>query len=393
MPPKGKLPPAEIAVLTKWVKMGAPWSPKVKFAVKGGGHEKKPEPQVNAKTKKYWAFQPVKLPALPRVKNDKWGTNTIDKFILARLEKAGLQPSSAAGRTELLRRAYYDLIGLPPSPKEVQEFLADKSPDAYEKVLDKLLASPHYGEKWGRHWLDLVRYAESNSYERDNPKPHVWRYRDYVIRAFNEDKPYTQFIREQIAGDELDVVTRDSIIATGYYRLGIWGRRTRRSQAGPVRRPRRHLMTTSQTFLGLTMNCARCHNHKISPIPQKDYYRFLAFFSGLNRFRHSRRQHDQAVLHPTDPCEGHPQPQGKGSPQPQDRRQRKEDPGDRRLRAEVPLQRRKAGLQVRSQPRRHSPQTPEGLRPKETEGLPRPAWMNARNSCASTHPAGTKRSA
>jgi len=287
MPPTGKLPAKEIAVFTKWVKMGAPWSPKVKFVAKDDGHAagaKHEPPRVTAETKKFWSFQPVKRPAVPSVRNHKWGTNDVDRFILARLEKAGLKPNPPAAKTELLRRAYYDVTGLPPSPKDVRDFLADDSPRAFEKVVDRLLASKHYGEQWGRHWLDLVRYAESNSYERDNPKPYVWRYRDYVIRSFNSDKPYTQFLREQIAGDELDKVTRESIIATGYYRLGVW----QDEPVDPVQELYEDLddilLTTSQTFLGLTMNCARCHDHKISPIPQRDYYRFLAFFSGLNRY-------------------------------------------------------------------------------------------------------------
>jgi Protein of unknown function (DUF1549)/Protein of unknown function (DUF1553)/Planctomycete cytochrome C len=287
MPPTGKLPATAIAVLTKWVKMGAPWSPKVKFVANNAGHaatSKHVPPKVTAETKKFWSFQPVKRPAVPSVRNRKWGANDIDRFILARLEKAGLEPNSPASKTELLRRAYYDVTGLPPSPREVRAFLADDSPNAFEKVVDRLLASKHYGEQWGRHWLDLVRYAESNSYERDNPKPYVWRYRDYVIRSFNRDKPYSQFIREQIAGDELDTVTRDSIIATGYYRLGIWDDEPADPQQALYDDLDDILMTTSQTFLGLTMNCARCHDHKISPIPQKDYYRFLAFFSGLNRY-------------------------------------------------------------------------------------------------------------
>ena len=285
MPPTGKLPAKEIAVFTKWVKMGAPWSAKFQFVVKNTGPAKKHlPPQVNAETKKFWSFQSVKRPAIPTVKNSTWATNDIDRFILARLEKAGLTPASPASKTELLRRATYDLTGLPPSPEEVRSFLADGSPNAFEKVIDRLLKSPHYGEKWGRHWLDLVRYAESNSYERDNPKPHVWRYRDYVIRSFNADKPYTQFIREQIAGDELDNVTRDSIIATGYYRLGIWDDEPVDPKQALFDDLDDILMTTSQTFLGMTMNCARCHDHKISPIPQRDYYRFLSFFSGLNRY-------------------------------------------------------------------------------------------------------------
>lgn len=284
MPPSGKLPAQEIAVFLKWAKMGAPWSPRVKLAVKDSGKDAHAPPAVNEQTKRFWSFQPVKRPKVPHVANRKWVTNPIDAFILARLERAGLKPAGPAKRTELLRRACYDLTGLPPSPAEVAAFLKDDSPNAFEKVVDRLLKSPHYGEKWGRHWLDLVRYAESNSYERDNPKPYVWRYRDYVIRSFNSDKPYTQFIREQIAGDELDTVTRDSIIATGYYRLGIW----QDEPVDPVQALYDDLddilLTTSQVFLGMTMNCARCHDHKISPIPQKDYYRMLAFFSGLNRF-------------------------------------------------------------------------------------------------------------
>ena len=180
--------------------------------------------------------------------------------------------------------AYYDLIGLPPSPEEVESFLADNSPEAFERVIDGLLNSPHYGERWGRHWLDLVRYAESNSYERDGTKPFVWRYRDYVIRSFNDDKPYDQFITEQLAGDELDHVTPDTIIATGYYRLGIW-------QDEPVD-PEQELFediddlvrTTGEVFLGLTIGCARCHDHKLDPLPQTDYYRMAAFFRNVRRY-------------------------------------------------------------------------------------------------------------
>src|SRR5262249_30653873 len=143
-------------------------------------------------------------------------------FILARLETKGLPPNGPASKQELVRRLYYDLTGLPPTPQEVEAFVNDQSPDAYETLVDRLLNSPRYGEKWGRHWLDLVHYAETNSYERDNPKPHVWRYRDYVIRAFNADKPFDRFLKEQLAGDELPDADIDSLIATGYYRLGIW---------------------------------------------------------------------------------------------------------------------------------------------------------------------------
>ncbi|MEX0676089.1 MAG: DUF1549 and DUF1553 domain-containing protein [Pirellulales bacterium] len=237
----------------------------------------------SAATKKFWSFQPVQRPERPAAANTLWARNPIDSFVLAKLDEAGLSPAAPAEKTALLRRAYYDLIGLPPSPEEAAAFLADDSPGAFERVVDGLLDSPHYGERWGRHWLDLVRYAETNSYERDGPKPFVWRYRDYVIRSFNEDKPYDQFVTEQLAGDELQNVTRDSIIATGFYRLGIW-------QDEPVD-PEQELFedlddlvrTTGEVFLGMTVGCARCHDHKLDPIPQTDYYRMLALFRNVRR--------------------------------------------------------------------------------------------------------------
>jgi hypothetical protein len=283
MPPQGKLPQAQIETLSKWVAQGMEWG-------KSGDEAKNAHhgpPPVNAETMKFWSFQPVKRPAVPNTKNQKPETknqNPIDAFILAKLEKNGLTPAPFAGRATLLRRAYYDVIGLPPSPDDVKAFVADKSPNAWEKVVDKLLASPQYGERWGRHWLDLVRYAETNSFERDGDKPFVWRYRDYVIRSFNEDKPYDRFIIEQLAGDELPDATPETLIATGYMRLGAW-------DDEPSDPPQAFwddlddiLSTTSQTFLGLTVGCARCHDHKIDPIPQKDYYRMASFFQNINRF-------------------------------------------------------------------------------------------------------------
>jgi len=236
----------------------------------------------------HWSFQPVRRPAVPQVENAAWVTNPIDAFVLRRIEDEGLTPAPPAGKIELLRRACYDLTGLPPTPAEVDAFVADERPDAFDRVVEKLLASPRYGERWGRHWLDLVRFAETNSFERDSDKPFAWRYRDWVIRAFNEDKPYDRFVLEQIAGDELDEVTDDALIATGYYRLGFWDDEpTDRLQA-------RYdelddiVSTTGQVFLGLTVNCARCHDHKIDPIPQSDYYRMLAFFHGVTPYRDAR---------------------------------------------------------------------------------------------------------
>ena len=287
MPPKGKLPQAQIDVLTKWVKLKLPWPEGEKGVLVHHG-----PPQVDEAARNFWAFQPVVRPAVPAVKDAGWVKTPLDAFILAKLEAKGLRPAPPAGKAALLRRVYYAVTGLPPSPEAVAAFLADDSPDAYENVVEELLGSRHYGEHWGRHWLDLVRYAESNSFERDNPKPFVWRYRDYVIRSLNADKPYDQFIREQLAGDELDQVTPDSIIATGYYRLGLWDDEPADPLLAYYDGLDDILSTTGQTFLGLTVGCARCHDHKLDPFPQRDYYRLLAFFHGV---KHYGNRSDQSV--------------------------------------------------------------------------------------------------
>ena len=282
MPPSGKMSADKIEILTKWVQMGLPWTPGAEAAPKAPTGIV--PPQVNAQTMKFWAFQSVKRSKIPAVKNAAWVRSPIDAFILAKLEEKGLKPAPSAGRAVLLRRAYYDLTGLPPTPADVQAFLADKAPDAWEKVVDRLLASPHYGERWGRHWLDLVRYAETNSFERDSAKPFVWRYRDYVIRAFNQDKPYDRFIREQLAGDELPNVSPETMIATGYYRLGQYDDEPADREQARYDELDDIVATTGQTFLGLTVNCARCHDHKLDPIPQKDYYSLVSFFQGTTGY-------------------------------------------------------------------------------------------------------------
>ena len=228
---------------------------------------------------------------------DAWITNEIDQFVFDQLKTNSLSPNPIASKHTLIRRAYYDLIGLPPSPDEVEAFLADDSPAAYEKLVDRLLASKHYGEKWGRHWLDLVRYAESNSYERDGTKPFVWRYRDYVIRSLNDDKPYDQFIIEQLAGDELETETPDSLIATGYYRLGKWDDEPVDHEQAWFDDMDDVLKTTGQAFLGMTVDCARCHDHKIDPIPQADYYSMLSFFRNVQRY--GIRGHDTVLRQST----------------------------------------------------------------------------------------------
>jgi hypothetical protein len=274
MPPTGKLSAKDVAVLTRWVKAGAPWPASTVAAAAA-------EPKgmrVTEHDRQYWAYQPVKRPDVPAVKNQAWVRNPIDALLLARLEKEGLSPAPPAERRALGRRVWYDLTGLPPTPEELDAFVNDPAPGAYERLVDRLLASPHYGEKWARHWLDLVRYAETNGFEFDQPKRFAWRYRDYVIAAFNQDKPYDQFLREQLAGDQFDAVTADSLIATGYYRLGQWdgGAADRLLQRYEVLDG--IVATTGQVFLGMSLNCARCHDHKKDPIPQRDYYRLLAFF-------------------------------------------------------------------------------------------------------------------
>ena len=229
----------------------------------------------------YWAYQPVSVSDVPSVKNPGWVKNPIDTFILNQLEEKGLLPATPVAKRTLIRRAYYGLIGLPPSPNDVTSFVNDTDPMAYSKLLDRLLVSEQYGIKWGRHWLDLVRYAETNGYERDSNKAYAWRYRDYVIDAFNKDKPYDQFIREQLAGDLLDEVTPETIIATGFYRLGVWDDEPADRQLARYDYLDDIVSTTGQVMLGISMGCVRCHDHKADPISIKDYYSFLAFFNDI----------------------------------------------------------------------------------------------------------------
>ena len=307
MPPRAKLPPEKIEILARWVRGGAAWPAGVDLtppSVAQNATPQRPDPPTPlAARKSFWSFQPVKRPAVPEVKDAAWVRNPIDAFILAKLEAKGLTPAPPAGKISLLRRATYDLTGLPPTPAEVDAFVADNSPDAYERVIDRLLASPHYGEQWGRHWLDVVRYGETNSYERDNPKPNVWRYRDYVIRSFNNDKPYDRFVKEQLAGDEMPQIDGepDPIIATAYYRLGIWD-----DEPGDRLQARYDnlddlVTTTGQVFMGLTVDCARCHNHKLDPILQTDYYRLLAFFQNINGFNNGGKGDESEIFeHPGD---------------------------------------------------------------------------------------------
>jgi cytochrome c553 len=280
MPPKKKLAADQIAALEEWVKRGVPWPgeepPAKPVAVKKGFH-------ITDEQRKWWAYQPVVRPAVPTVKNTGWVKNPIDAFVLASLEAAGLSPNGPAERRQLVRRVYYDLIGLPPTPAESDAFVNDASPQAFKHLVEKLLASPHYGEKWGRYWLDVVRYAETNGYERDGMKQEVWRYRDYVIDAFNNDKPYDQFVREQLAGDELPGagVTLETLTATGFLRLGIWDDEPADREQALNDNLDDIVTTTGQAFLAMSINCARCHDHKRDPIGQADYYKLLAFFRNI----------------------------------------------------------------------------------------------------------------
>jgi Protein of unknown function (DUF1549) len=227
----------------------------------------------------YWAFQKVTRPPVPALR-DPWIRTPIDAFILQALREKQLSPSAPVDRAQLIRRVSYDLTGLPPSPEDVASFLADNSPDAYEKTVDRLLASPHYGERWAAKWLDVVRYADTNGFELDQDRPHAWRYRDYVIDSFNRDKPYDLFLKEQIAGDELFPDRKEALIATGYLRAG-----SEHVVSGNIdpEESRQEVLTeiatnVGQGFLGMTVNCARCHNHKFDPSG-----RFLSSASGLRR--------------------------------------------------------------------------------------------------------------
>jgi hypothetical protein len=280
MPLGGKLSQDEVAVLKSWIDGGAEWDSKVTLAPATASASSAAEKKFTDAQRKYWAFQKVVKPAVPSVKAKEWVRTPVDAFILAKLEEKNLKPNPPADKVTLLRRAYFDLVGLPPTPEQVQAFLADSSPQAFEKVVSELLASPRYGERWGRHWLDLARYADTQGFKADETRPNVWRYRDYVIDAFNQDRPYDRFIKEQIAGDELYPNDAAAKVATGFNRL--WPDES--NLANPILMRQEILDditdTVASVFTGLTYGCAKCHDHKFDPILQKDYYRLQAFFAG-----------------------------------------------------------------------------------------------------------------
>ncbi len=284
MPPQGKLPPERIAAVREWLAAGATLPP----APAGNASETSStglrpvalRGKITEDDKRFWAFKPISHAPPPAV----GAANPIDRFILASLEKNGMKPAPPASKTVLIRRATFDLTGLPPTEKEIADFIADKSPNAFERVVDRLLASPRYGERWGRQWLDVMRYADSTGSDEDHRYPHAWRYRDYVVKAFNDDMPYNEFVREQLAGDILAAkpgsgVGYEGIVATGFLALG---KKALAQKDLPLKRydvVDDQIDVTAKAFLGLTVTCARCHDHKFDPIATKDYYQMAAIFA------------------------------------------------------------------------------------------------------------------
>jgi mono/diheme cytochrome c family protein len=274
MPPSGpRLTAEEISLLRTWIDHGAAWPDDSPI-------------DSEAKHSRHWAFQPITSPPVPVVRSA-GVRNQIDAFILDKLQQRHWKPAPPAAPRALLRRIYLDLTGLPPTLEE-----QDHPPANLDALVDELLARPTYGERWGRHWLDLARYAETNGYERDATKPNAWRYRDYVINAFNNDKPFNRFVLEQLAGDELPNPTAETFTALGYYRLGPWDDEPADPETDRFDQLDDIVSTTSQVFLGLTLGCARCHNHKFEPLSARDYYSMVAIFNGLERPRNGRTEYD-----------------------------------------------------------------------------------------------------
>ncbi|MEX2262208.1 MAG: PSD1 and planctomycete cytochrome C domain-containing protein [Bryobacteraceae bacterium] len=295
MPMDGKLSAEQIAAIQRWIAAGAPFEGEIKASAEDAAAQlaKLEETEIPPEARKYWAFQkPLRHPVPPLA------PHPVDAFLLETLKDKGLKPAPAADKRTLLRRAYMDLAGLPPTPVEVDEFLEDKSPYAWENLIERLLASPAYGERWGRHWLDVARYADSNGFEHDFTRPNAWRYRDYVIRSFNRDTPFNLFIQEQIAGDELDWVTHDTLIATAFLRnYAKVGFREKDNPQFRFEYLDDMIATIGRGLLGLTVQCARCHNHKFDPIPQKDYYRMQAALFGYVEVDHPLTSPEAAEAH------------------------------------------------------------------------------------------------
>jgi hypothetical protein len=284
MPHKAsKLPADTVARIAAWIDLGAPYDkPLIATKVKAPSWT---ERVIAGDARQFWSFQPLKPMSPPPVRKGAWCKTAIDGFILAKLEAAGLQPNPPASKRQLIRRAYFDLVGLPPPPEEVQKFMQDSSDKGYEKMLDRLLASAHYGERWARHWLDLARFAESHGFEHDYDRPTAYHYRDFVIEALNRDMPYDQFVRWQIAGDEFAPADNLALKATGFLAAGVHSTQITKNEVAKHRYDEMDdmLATIGTSMLGLTIGCARCHDHKYDPIPQRDYYRLLSTFTNTVR--------------------------------------------------------------------------------------------------------------
>ena len=305
MPPGGKLAAEEIGVLRDWVLRGAPWpgAERREAMIPNGQQGTFTEEQRN-----YWAFRPVAKPDPPAVGERDWTGNAIDRFVLARLAREGLEPAPPADRLTWLRRATFDLTGLPPSPEEARALLEDESPEAYARVVERLLASPVYGQRWGRHWLDVARYADSTGNDEDHRYPYAWKYRDYVIEAFNDDIPYDRFVREQIAGDLLPAdtpgaINQRGVIATGFLALGpkAIAQQDKRRMLYDVYDEQ--IEVVSRAMLGLTVACARCHDHKFDPILTKDYYSLAGIFASTRSFKDAESHVARLLLKPLVPEE------------------------------------------------------------------------------------------
>jgi mono/diheme cytochrome c family protein len=279
MPSKmAKLADADVARIAAWIDLGAPYDKPL--LAKADPAAKKPM-VVTDEDRRFWSFQPVKRPPLPKVKNEAWCQTPLDRFLLASMEEKGLTPNPPVDRRRLVRRAYFDLIGLPPTPEEVERFVNDAAPNAYGRLIDRLLENPHFGERWARHWLDVARFAESHGYEQDYDRPTAYPYRDFVIKAFNQDLPYDVFVKWQIAGDEIEPDNPLALMATGFLAAGVHSTQITANQVEKERYDELDDMarTTGTAMLGLTVGCARCHDHKFDPIPTADYYRLLSTFT------------------------------------------------------------------------------------------------------------------
>ncbi len=296
MPPSGRLSETTVAKFEKWIEAGAVW-PQQTAALREDASA------IAEDDRLWWAFQPLASPTPPGNEHDSGSHNAIDRFVLQKLVEHGLKPAPPADRAVLIRRLYFDLVGVPPSPQEVADFLADVAPDAWERVIDRLLQDERYGEHWARYWLDLVRYCESDGWNQDAYRPEAWRFRDYVVNAFNRDKPYPDFVLEQLAGDEMASDNPEHLVAAGFLRLGIYEYNQRDARGLWNDALNEITDVTSDVFLGMSMACCRCHDHKFDPLPQKDYFKLRAFFEPLiwrddlvAATEHEKREYQQQLI-------------------------------------------------------------------------------------------------